>query len=204
MAKKKKPQHYDPFDDDLVFVSEGVYRKRRWAKDDKTNQYGWRMFGYVAVVQTRDRATQIEVPRANRTKGVWASEFVENPTRPTVYITCPHCAAIMKVDKHRIKEDGEVDPCVVCPRHECGRHVFMVLKGWPHGKLDSLTRDGKVEEEWHWSDHYESDWTRRPEVPSMDSPAPDPEVRSSEPAPAPKMPAPNLLEERRKRWFGVW
>lgn len=202
MAKKKKPQQYDPFDEELVFISEGVYQKRRWSKNNKTNQFGWHMFGYVAVVQARDRVTQIESPRANRTKGVWASEFVEKPDRPTVYITCPHCAAIMKVDKHRIKEDGEIDPCVVCPRRECSRHVFMVLKGWPHGRLESISDwSGKPEADWHWE--------------ALDGPfdgpshlaEPDPRPVTPTPEPSPMrqpQPAPNLLEERRRRWFGIW
>jgi hypothetical protein len=200
MAKKKKP-HYDPFDEDLVFISEGVYRKRRWSKNNKTNQYGWHTFGYVAIVQTSDRTTQIEAPRLARTKGVWVSEFVENPARPTVYITCPHCAAIMKVDKHRIKEDGELDPCVVCPRDECRRHVFMVLKGWPHGRFESISDwDKKVE--WDWS---EMDGPI--DAPTSDAPASDPHPPSQAPEPSPireREMTPNLLDERRKRWFGLW
>lgn len=193
-SRKKKSQQYDPFDEDLVFVSEGVYRKRRWSKDNKTNQYGWHTFGYVAVVQASDRATQIEVPRVARTKGVWVSEFVENPARPTVYITCPHCAAIMKVDKHRVKKDGELDPCVVCPRDECKRHVFMILKGWPHGPLESISEwSGKPETEWSWSE--------------FDGPIDGPDTR-----PVPSTPEPSPIREvekapdlgERRRWFGLF
>jgi hypothetical protein len=202
MARKKKVRVYDPFDDDLVPAGNGLYRKRRWAKNDKTDQYGWYVFGYREVIPATDRETQVESPRTSRTKGVWVADKPEGAARPTVYITCPHCAAIMKVDRHRIKEDGEIDPCVVCPRNECARHVFMTLKGWPYGRLESLNHDGKPESEWSWRNEMGDFMDHRTDAPPPnEQPTPDPILPPRTPQPEA---APNLLDQRRRRWFEFW
>jgi hypothetical protein len=144
--KSKKQERLMNPNTNPIWISDDRYKKLRRTKNEKTKAFEWGWFVFKEVVQVTDRERQIEVPRSQRPKAVWVAEFPNGPEgRPTVYITCPHCATIMKVTEHEIKQDGELNPCVVCPSDKCKEHCFMRLKGWTHGTIKSIGG---------WSDSY--------------------------------------------------
>jgi hypothetical protein len=135
----KQKRFMNPENINPIRISDDRYKKLRRTRNEKTKSFEWGWFVFKEVVQVTDRERQIEVPRSQRPKGVWVAEFPKGPEgRPTVYITCPHCATIMKVTDHEIKADGELNPCVVCPGDKCREHCFMRLKGWTHGTIKSI------------------------------------------------------------------
>jgi hypothetical protein len=123
-------EHYE-------FIDALNYRRRLRVKDDETGEAVWKWMRFHVALPVADRATELEVHRSKRKKGVWICEWPEGAKRPeAIYVTCPHCAGIMNAKDHEVKEDGELHPCVVCP--QCAKHVFIKLSGWSHGPLESV------------------------------------------------------------------
>src|SRR5262249_6933838 len=58
--------------------------------------------------------------------------------RPSAFFFCPDCGMAVGLWNHRISENGEVSPSVVCPSTKnrngvadyCRFHDFLVLKDW--------------------------------------------------------------------------
>lgn len=51
------------------------------------------------------------------------------PKGETVIFKCPN-GHIGMLDDHTIKDDGEVNPSVVCPKDGCDFHEWITLEGW--------------------------------------------------------------------------
>lgn len=49
-------------------------------------------------------------------------------------INCPLCGEMGLLTDHTIKENGDVEPSVVCPNEECTFHEYVTLVGWNQGR----------------------------------------------------------------------
>lgn len=76
----------------------------------------------------------IELPQGNcwKEKGVWrgAKRIIsKTETKRTANMSCPKCGEQASLIGHTIKDDGTINPSVVCP-NECGFHEMVKLKDW--------------------------------------------------------------------------
>ena len=130
-------------------------------EEGKTDRWEWEwtVWTYHKIIQGA-----IDPDISIRKKGIWVMDG------QMIYITCPHCAAIMNASNHEIRTDGEIHPCVVCPK--CSKHVFMQLVGWTGGlRKEVLTEKEKKEHEM-WIREME-EWRRKYPIPIVDGESPD-------------------------------
>lgn len=48
----------------------------------------------------------------------------------TALVSCPGCGTILSIRAHTIKDDGHVEPSLVCPMDDCNFHDYVELVGW--------------------------------------------------------------------------
>lgn len=126
----------------------GIHKKKvkETGKPDRW-EMEWTLWTYHKILRG-----EIEADRSKRQKGVWSMDG------NAIYITCPLCAAIMNATNHRIKEDGEISPCVVCPK--CDKHVFMQLVGWNMGIREEVRSEKEKADDERWQRELE-EWRRK-------------------------------------------
>lgn len=58
----------------------------------------------------------------------------------TAYVECPKCGQYAGLSDHEIKEDGTVDPSMVCPNKGCDFHDYVKLEEWKTESPTPLTK----------------------------------------------------------------
>lgn len=64
-------------------------------------------------------------------KGVWRGTKMRDGRRSAL-MSCPKCGQTCSLSHHKIQDNGEVQPSVVCPM-DCGFHEYVKLAGWSKG-----------------------------------------------------------------------
>lgn len=122
----------------------GKHRKRRksrrpsWRQaEDREACYLWRT-GTVSASRIRKilretragaRITVEAFPRSNGyLPGTWKG--LRASGKRSASFTCPRCGKIASLIRHTVRDDGTVEPSVVCPAKGCLFHAFIRLIGW--------------------------------------------------------------------------
>ncbi len=62
-------------------------------------------------------------------KGVWWGISLFPSSRRSAIVSCPDCGESASLSGHRIGDNGDVTPSLLCP-HQCGFHEHVTLVGW--------------------------------------------------------------------------
>ena len=84
--------------------------------------------GTMVVLQRYEGAQRFS-DASTPPKGTWI-RWVYTKGNHTAALCCPTCGHAFCLVGHRVNDQGDVSPSVVCP-HGCGFHVMMRLDGWP-------------------------------------------------------------------------
>lgn len=70
----------------------------------------------------------MRVFRKGQKKGEWRLLTWGGVT--SAVIKCPLCGFDGRLTSHTIKQNGDVNPSVVCPNEDCSFHEYITLEGW--------------------------------------------------------------------------
>jgi len=63
--------------------------------------------------------------------------------RGGIFVTCPHCEKICKVDEAVARHDGLTFGCTVCPNERCESHFWIILEDWDGPVFCTCARCGR-------------------------------------------------------------
>lgn len=78
-------------------------------------------------MKTLGKVRRIFTFSENREAGTYKPCLHEG--RRTAIIICPFCRGKLVLNPHKVDQDGDVSPSVVC-RPPCSFHEFITLKDW--------------------------------------------------------------------------